>query len=221
MGKNLVKERVKEILEENSHSINSIHREIRIPQTTLNNQINGNSNISLDTVLAINGKFENISLEWLLTGKGEKYKTDSNKIVENDKNNFMMVPQYSLDVSGGTKNTELDSFGYLIGYTPFSMGREHDICCPVTGRSMYPDYPPGCLVLLRPVKDWRDFLELGRVYVLELEDGRRLIKELRKGKDKEHFTIHSRNDNYEDMDIPKRIIIRIYLVIAKYENELM
>lgn len=65
-----VKQRIKDLLISKSYTINSISKSIGIPQKTLNNQLNGNSSISISTILAICGYFEDVSLEWLLKGNG-------------------------------------------------------------------------------------------------------------------------------------------------------
>lgn len=42
-------------------------------QKSLNQQLNGQRSLSLDTVLAILSSFEDISAEWLLRGRGEMF----------------------------------------------------------------------------------------------------------------------------------------------------
>lgn len=182
--------------------------------------------ISKDLARRIKAKYPKINTEWLLTGEGdmlEKEGEDSLSVWTNSMPAVTLIPQYSLDVAGGSENEHNETFGHLVGYTPFTAGRQGDICCPVSGRSMYPSYPPGCIVLLRPIQEWKKFLEMGRVYVIELEDGRRMIKELRKGEagEIECFILHSYNEQFPDAELPVSLIKRIYLVIAKYENELM
>lgn len=71
---NTVKERVRILLKIKKVTVNSIYSLLGIPQKTLNNQINGNTDISINTIIAIIDLFEDISLDWLLTGKGEMLK---------------------------------------------------------------------------------------------------------------------------------------------------
>lgn len=100
--KGSVKHRIKEFLNYKNATVNSIHKEIRIPQKTLNNQINGESSVGLDTVVAISGYYDDVSLEWLLTGKGEMLKKDFHT-------------HKSIVVEGSNQNTQIgdNSVGYF------------------------------------------------------------------------------------------------------------
>jgi len=72
--KNNLKQRIKELLKDENVTINVISEFIDVPQTTLNRQINGKTEVSLNTILAIIDYFKNVSIMWLLTGEGEKFK---------------------------------------------------------------------------------------------------------------------------------------------------
>lgn len=49
-------------------------------QKTLNQQLKGERSISIDTVLNIISSFDEVSPDWLLTGKGEMLKRDNNVV---------------------------------------------------------------------------------------------------------------------------------------------
>ncbi len=238
-----VKERVTEVIKENNETVNSLHSKIGIPQKTLNNQINGDSSLSLDTILAIFGYFKNISLQWILKGEGEKYIDSSNPTIEKATNritneeyypmtnepiseylptsNFKLLPVHSFDVVGGSNNQESDTMGYIMGYMPFVNAKDGDISVLVTGNSMYPTYPSGAYIQIRRIDYWRDFLEFGQVHIIELMDDRRLIKEVRKGSDKNHFKLISHNANFDEVEVPTEFIRSVWLVLAKYEKSTM
>lgn len=145
-----------------------------------------------------------------------------NKGLENTQYvNYKLLPLINLDVVGGSDNQEADTAQYIKDYIPFVNAREEDVCCPVTGRSMEPLYPGGCIIQIRRIYKWRQFLEYGQVYVLDLDDGRRLIKEVKKGKDESCYLLRSCNKEYEDQEIPVNMIYSIWLVVAKYEKATM
>jgi plasmid maintenance system antidote protein VapI len=75
---NIVKQRLREVFKQKNVTVNSIYKELNIPQTTLNNQINGETEVSINTVIAIIDLYEDICCEWLLTGKGEMIKNEQN-----------------------------------------------------------------------------------------------------------------------------------------------
>ncbi|HJF82332.1 helix-turn-helix domain-containing protein [Phocaeicola plebeius] len=64
-------ERIKLLSDTKSRSIREFSSIIGIPQTTLNNQLIGKRGLSLETILAIVNSFEDVSVDWLLRGKGE------------------------------------------------------------------------------------------------------------------------------------------------------
>lgn len=75
---NAITERIKEIMNYYNLSVNAFATKIGSNQVTINQQMNGDRKLSLDTVLKIINSFELISTEWLLAGKGHmiKSKTD-------------------------------------------------------------------------------------------------------------------------------------------------
>lgn len=157
------------------------------------------------------------------------YSVEFSNIPESNRNllgseikvNYKLLPLVNMDVVGGINNQEVDTSQYIRDYIPFVNAKEGDICCPVTGRSMDPIYPGGCIVQIRKIIKWKEYLEFGQVYVIDLEDGRRLIKEVKKGKNEDFFLLRSCNKDYEDREIPIDMIYSVWLVIAKYEKSTM
>ena len=60
-------------------SVNAFSSKIGANQVTINQQMNGDRKVSLDTILKIVNSFDLISAQWLLTGKGEMLKSSSSK----------------------------------------------------------------------------------------------------------------------------------------------
>lgn len=135
-----------------------------------------------------------------------------------DDDNYRLVPLCSQDVVGGAYNQEADTNGYVIGYMPFVNAGREDIAVQVTNNSMYPTYPPGSIVQIRKLDFWQKYMEFGQVHIIELLDDRRLIKEVRKGSDKEHFKLVSHNKDYDETEVPLDFIRSVWLVLAKYQK---
>lgn len=72
-----VKQRIILALKECGMSINAVSKITGYPQSNLNKQINGNTSMSLKTLLALLDSIPLLSAEWLLRGEGEMYKTQS------------------------------------------------------------------------------------------------------------------------------------------------
>ena len=168
-------------------------------------------------------KVLNIDPLWLMT-QGEQGVAPSEQLttITPTDPDIINVPILSPDAKGGfTANSEVDITQYTIGTMPFNRQIAHtgDIVIPVYGDSMTPKYPAGSFVLIRPIEAWREYIELGRSYVLELTDWRRLIKIVRKGHDNTHYTLDSYNVDYESNEIAKDFINSVWLVVASVTRE--
>ena len=72
-------ERIKAIMNHYNLSVNAFSAKIGANQVTINQQMNGDRKVSLDTITKIVNSFDLISAQWLLTGKGEMLKSSSSK----------------------------------------------------------------------------------------------------------------------------------------------
>lgn len=181
--------------------------------------------IGTERVNEIIEHFPDLNRDWLLYGEGEMLKGEEGQSVTTvaDNSDYRLVPMYNLDARGGfADNIEL-SKEYVVDYIPFKGAKNDDICIPISGDSMSPTYRAGSIVLLHRVDDWFEFLELGQVYVIELRDGRRLIKELRRSEEdsKNNYLCISHNPMFEPVELPKKLIMRVFLVRAVYAKTSM
>lgn len=93
-------ERVIEIVKLKAKSVREFAESVGIKQVTLNQQLNGDRKLSLDTVLSVLNSFEDISAEWLLRGEGEMYKTISeNKNNNIDESQYVSIKKYETIVN--------------------------------------------------------------------------------------------------------------------------
>ena len=72
-----LKERVRIALAEYSYNPTNLANKYGVNQKTLNNQINGETQMSVSTILLILDAIPEISAEWLLRGIGTKTKAES------------------------------------------------------------------------------------------------------------------------------------------------
>ena len=80
----MVKERIKEVLSENSMSITQLANQFNVNQKTLNNQINDTTTLSVSTILLILKAYPDLSAEWLLRGTGKKMIQPSADVTADD-----------------------------------------------------------------------------------------------------------------------------------------
>ena len=77
-------DRIKQSISHYNMSVNSYSQKIGANQVTINQQMNGDRKISLDTILKIINSFDLISTDWLLTGKGDMLRKESSSSNSSD-----------------------------------------------------------------------------------------------------------------------------------------
>ena len=163
-----------------------------------------------------------ISEEWLLTGSGpmlndQQETPPSSPLSVSDKNDYRLVPQINIDSVGGlhSDNAITDEPQYVVKMVPFVGARDGDVCITGGGESLSPTIPPGALLLLRNVPDWREYFGYGNIFVIVLRDGRRITKEVQRYSEnpKEYVLCHSHNPNVQDEELPKSMILAVWKVV--------
>ena len=196
---------------------------MQISRTVTTNYLNGNKTFGRKAAMKWANAF-GIDEVWLLT-QGEQG-TPPDGVIQfvapSTAPDIINIPILSLDARGGfLPNGEVDIEQYTIGTMPFNKQIAHvgDVVIPVYGDSMTPKYPAGSYILIRPIEAWREYIELGRSYVLELADWRRIIKIVRKGSDATHYTLDSYNVDYESNEVAISFINNVWLVVASVNRE--
>lgn len=201
---------------------NIVTNECGLSVGLINQARKGKSDIGKKSADKILRKYQDINRIWFLTGEGEMI-SNSAALADASDENAVWLPVINLDTRGGLlPNNETDIQQYNTAQMPFSrnIARDGDFVMPVVGDSMTPKYPNGTYVLVRPLPTWREYIELGATYVLELIDGRRVIKDVRAGDDKEHFRLYSVNPTFDPTEIAKSFISHIFAVIVAVRREL-
>ena len=73
--KSIVVQQIRKLLKQRRISITSLSKEIGIPQSTLNRQLNVDNTISISTIESLLSYFSDVSAEWLLRGEGNMLKS--------------------------------------------------------------------------------------------------------------------------------------------------
>ena len=163
----MIKERILQILDYYREPKEKFFEKIGFTSANFRGK-NKEKSVGSDIIEKIFTEFPEINLDWLLTGNGSMIKEDA-----------IFIPVINLDARGGfLSNETTDTAQYTTSLMPFAreFAKEGDIVVPIYGDSMSPKYPSGSYVLIRPVVLWQEYLELGQTYVIELTDGRRVIK---------------------------------------------
>jgi len=128
------------------------------------------------------------------------------------------VPYYDLDATAG--NIELSNHipETIRGYINLPNFRDCIAFLNVRGDSMYPKYRAGDIIGLVPVTD-REIIQWGQTYMLVTKDNQRMIKYLRRAKDADQLLLRSENDKYDDIHLPKKKVLKLFMVKGPIRDE--
>lgn len=194
---------------------------LNLSRTIVSNYLNGQKNFGRHSAMKWGAVFS-IDSVWLMTQGEQGIPPSSMPAAPPTHDDVINIPILSPDARGGfLPNDKADIEQYTIGMMPFNKQIAHtgDVVIPVYGDSMTPKYPAGSYILIRPIEAWREYIELGRSYVLELADWRRIIKIVRKGHDATHYTLDSYNVDYESNEVAVSFINNVWLVVASVNRE--
>lgn len=158
---------------------------------------------------------------WLLNGDGSMLNEDQPPD-DSQQQEFRLVPLINIDSVGGmhSPNAITDEPQYVETLIPFVGAYEGDICIQESGNSMSPSIPAGSVLLIRNVPNWAEYFGYGGVYVIELNDGRRITKEIRRSEvdPSSRVLCHSFNETVADEELPKSLIVSVWKVIKVLTN---
>ena len=201
---------------------NDLAKQLGVTHPVVSNVVNGRDRLGTQSAVRW-GELTGIDPLWLMTqGEQGSNPNEQPPTTPMQHPDIINIPILSPDAAGGFRpNDHADIDQYTIGTMPFNRQIAHtgDVVIPVYGDSMTPKYPAGSYILIRPIEAWREYIELGRSYVLELADWRRIIKIVRKGSDSTHYTLDSYNVDYESNEVAISFINNMWLVVASVTRE--
>jgi phage repressor protein C with HTH and peptisase S24 domain len=119
------------------------------------------------------------------------------------------IPIYNTEVTASNV-TPFDDYGdKIIGYIDLPTFRNCVAFMRVSGASMQPRFEPSDFVGLEPMDNYK-IIEYGNPFVVITKDRQRLLKIIRKGKSDNHLILRSTNPEYDDIDITKDDILKIF-----------
>lgn len=182
--------------------------------------INKAKNPTSDVLMKICGIYTDISPEWLVTGKGEMIKNAERKqktieisesAISETKRKGALI--YDIDATCGLSGRDIEfTDEKVIGSIDAPEINPDSKIIFATGDSMLPLIASGDRVVIRKIESW-DYFNYGQVYLI-ITNEYRLIKRVRRHpKDADNLILlRSENPNYDDIDLPKREIIHLFIV---------
>ena len=132
-------------------------------------------------------------------------------------NSGKLIPVYSIDFLGGTGAVFEQGMApdYFIDIPELS----GCVSFFVYGDSMKDSIRSGTQVFALKVDRWMEFMELGEIYCLVLQDGRRICKRARRGASDDVLKLVSDNADYDEVEINKDMIAAVYQVYGWIERK--
>lgn len=158
-----------------------------------------------------------VSKEWLLNGHGTPFaKGEGVKDISAETVTIRPMPKgapvYDIDATAGVMPLGRQfTEDKIIGYLDIPGLDPRNPVIRVTGDSMQPAIPDGSLIAIRPIND-PSIILWGSTYLIQLEDYRlvKVVKPCRE--DPAKVILHSENPAYDDMEVPRTAIVRLFLV---------
>lgn len=120
----IMRDRIKKIISEKRFSISSFAKEIGVKQPTLNQQLAGDRNVSLEVVERILKTFPEISCDWIITGRGDMFGNPEYMTtpVESD------ARQPNIDlIQNNMKETPIDTISNLLAFVERQINAQREM----------------------------------------------------------------------------------------------
>ena len=177
-------------------------------------------NTRMSTLDKISKAYPDINIAWLKTGVGNMLLSDERNEKTITVNQTAVLPSkrkgaliYDIDATCGLNGRDIEfTDEKVIGSIDAPEINPESKIIFATGDSMLPLIASGDRVVIRKIESW-DYFNYGQVYLI-ITNEYRLIKRVRRHpKDAENLILlRSENPNYDDIDLPKREIIHLFIV---------
>ena len=157
-----------------------------------------------------------VSKPWLTDGHGVPFERQlhAGQVQLTDTGSKNGIPVYDIDVMAGTGELSLlFTDDRIIGHVDLPNLRDDTAIVRVNGDSMTPVIKDGGFVAIRPIYEIR-YIFWGQIYVIVMDDYR-LVKFLRRHPtDTDMVVLHSANPDYDDMEVDRADLRRLFIVEA-------
>lgn len=225
-------DRLAEYIELKDISLNAFDKSLGMSNGYIGKQIKNKASIGGDIIEKISCIYTDLSIDWLITGKGEilrevkatkLYKENGtvNKIEESSiatkaNGEVVMIPLVTVAAVAGFGNADFaiqksDVKDYYV--VPKFKDRRVDFMIEVAGSSMYPKYSPGDIVACTILRESK-FIQWNKVHVIGTIEQGILIKRVKKGADDNQLLLISDNKDYDPFTISTNEITGMAIVIG-------
>ncbi|WP_291600948.1 S24 family peptidase [Bacteroides sp.] len=212
-----LKDRLLQFIDYTGLEIAVFERSIGLSNGAVHKMGEGTRNSTIDKISV---KYTDLNIVWLKTGVGNMLLSDERNEKTITVNQTAISPNkrkgaliYDIDATCGLNGRDIEfTDEKVIGSIDAPEINPESKIIFATGDSMLPLIASGDRVVIRKIESW-DYFNYGQVYLI-ITNEYRLIKRVRRHpKDAENLILlRSENPNYDDIDLPKREIIHLFIV---------
>lgn len=203
-------ERMKMVAKSYGTTVSAIEKELGFGNSYFANV----KKLSVKAGKALGTLYPDLNLDWLASGRGSIFGND----ISNGMQVGTTIPLLPVSMQGGSLTefeAQVEDYECEKIISPIISAQ---LAATVSGESMAPEYPNGCIVLLRKI-DEDVFIEWGRTYALDTINGAVIKNVFPSQRDASSVTCRSVNPNYSDFDIRKEDIRAWYRVVGLFTTK--
>lgn len=204
-------ERVQLLMKRRGDTKNAFAIVVGINPSNFNRKMNGSLPFTPKDFIKISEAI-GVNAQWIETGEGDMGDmTERAALTASDTSS---KPFYDVDFALGFNDMYNDEPNVPSRYISVPGYEKADFWCRTSGDSMKPFISNGDIIALKEIQDWQSFIPMNEVYAIMTTNGLRTVKVVRKGSDDMHFTLHAYNEEYEDQEISKVAITKVFQVLG-------
>ncbi len=221
----MVLERIKEYIDSKGITVAAFERSIGMSNASFGKSLKNKGAIGSDKIENILSTYSDLSPEWLLTGTGNMFKSDTDKSIEAHKvsveptklsNKRKGIPLIPIDAVAGFPAADNDGV-YMEDCEHYSIpefeAKGANFLIRVSGDSMAPLYNNGDIIACRKISDIL-FFQWGSIYVLDTSQGA-LVKRVEEAEDDaDSILCISENPRFKPFHLPKSDIRSLSTIIG-------
>jgi phage repressor protein C with HTH and peptisase S24 domain len=204
-------ERVQLLMKRRGDTKNAFAIAVGINPSNFNRKMNGSLPFTPKDFIKISEAI-GVNAQWVETGEGDMGDMAERAALATSNTSFK--PFYDVDFALGFNDMYNDEPNVPSRYISVPGYEKADFWCRTSGDSMKPFISNGDIIALKEIQDWQSFLPMNEVYAIMTINGLRTVKVVRKGSDDMHLTLHAYNDEYEDQEISKVAITKVFQVLG-------
>ena len=204
--------RIKSVIADSGLTSNAFALKVGMNSSNLSRKLNGKVPITSRDYRLICDSI-GVNKDWLETGTGDKYIGEPLNGKETMQP-MLGVPFYDVEFALGYDEMYNDTPNVPTKFISIPGYEKADFWCRASGDSMKPLISNGDIIALKVIPDWTEFLPMNEIYAIMTKNDLRTVKVIRRGSDNEHFTLHAINEEYEDQEIKKEAITKVFKVLG-------